>query len=139
MVNGSIFMAAAVYFLNDTLIDIYSIEGAALSTLIVVAFFTLIKVLYIKFKLDIVPYSIQTIKVLGIILIMFFLFSDKDGDGRFAYFMFDYFEFELSNIFEIALNSILVLLLYLFLIYKTKSSDDISMFVRNLINGKLGF
>ena len=135
----SIFMAAAVYFLNDTLIDIYSINGAALSTLIVVAFFTLIKILYIKYKLNIVPYSIQTLKVLGIILIMFFLFADKDGDGRLAYFMFDYFEFELSNIFEIALNSILVLLLYLFLIYKTKSSDDISMFVRNLLNGKLGF
>ena len=95
--------------------------------------------MYIKFKLDIVPYSIQTIKVLGIILIMFFFFADKDGDGRFAYFMFDYFEFELSNIFEIVLNSILVLLLYLFLIYKTKSSDDISMFVRNLLNGKFRF
>jgi O-antigen/teichoic acid export membrane protein len=135
----SIFMAAAVYFLNDTLIDIYSINGAALSTLIVVAFFTFIKILYIKYKLNIVPYSIQTLKVLGIILIMFFLFADKDGDGRLAYFMFDFFDFELSNIFEIALNSILVLLLYLFLIYKTKSSDDINVFVRNLLNGKLGF
>ena len=135
----SIFMAAAVYFLNDTLIDIYSINGAALSTLIVVAFFTFIKILYIKYKLNIVPYSVQTLKVLGIILIMFFVFADKDGDGRLAYFMFDYFDFELSNIFEIALNSILVLLLYLFLIYKTKSSDDINVFVRNLLNGKLGF
>ena len=59
--------------------------------------------------------TIQSLKVLGIILLIFFLFADKDGDGRLAYFLFDYFDLELSNIFEIALNSILVLVLYLFL------------------------
>ena len=41
-------MAIAVYFLNDILIDIYSINGAALSTLIVVFIFTVLKTLYKK-------------------------------------------------------------------------------------------
>ena len=67
----SIFMAISVYFLNDVLIDIYSINGAALSTLIVVAIFTLVKVIYIKFKLKIMPYSIHSIKVLAIIVLIF--------------------------------------------------------------------
>ena len=60
----SILMAIAVYFLNDILIDIYSINGAALSTLIVVFVFTVLKTLYIKIKLNISPYSTNSIKVL---------------------------------------------------------------------------
>ena len=43
----SISMAISVYFLNDYLIDLYGINGAAISTLIVLFLFTILKVLYI--------------------------------------------------------------------------------------------
>ena len=49
----SISMAISVYFLNDYLIDLYGINGAAISTLIVLFLFTILKVLYINFKLKI--------------------------------------------------------------------------------------
>ena len=43
----SILMAVSVYYLNDIFIDIYGINGAALSTLIVVLFFTGLKKLFL--------------------------------------------------------------------------------------------
>ncbi|MBT7554172.1 MAG: oligosaccharide flippase family protein, partial [Flavobacteriaceae bacterium] len=49
----SIAMAISVYFLNDILIDIYGINGAAISTLIVLFSFTILKVFYINYKLNI--------------------------------------------------------------------------------------
>ena len=132
----SVFMAITVYFLNDILIDIYSINGAALSTLIVVSAFTLIKVIYIRFKLNIMPYSIHSLKVLGIILLIFILFGDNDGDGRVIYFLFKNIDFEFPSLIKIALNSLLVALLYTIIIYKSKSSESINLFIDNLIKRK---
>ena len=131
----SIFMAVSVYFLNDILIDIYSINGAALSTLIVVIFFTFFKILYIKFKLDIIPYSIHTIKVLAIILFTFFIFVGIDNDGRLFYFLFSDLEFEFSNVLEIIFNSVLVSSLYLYIVYKSKSSKSVNNFINKLLRG----
>ena len=131
----SIFMAVSVYFLNDILIDIYSINGAALSTLIVVIFFTFFKILYIKFKLDIIPYSIHTIKVLAIILFTFFIFVGIDNDGRLFYFLFSDLEFEFSNVLEIIFNSVLVSSLYLYIVYKSKSSKSFNNFINKLLMG----
>ena len=135
----SIFMAISVYFLNDVLIDIYSINGAALSTLIVVAIFTLVKVIYIKFKLNIMPYSIHSIKVLAIIVLIFLLFADKDGDGSAIYFLIKNLHLELSNIIKITLNSLLVSIIYMFMIYKSKSSESINTFINNLLAGNFRF
>ena len=58
-------MAISVYFLNDYLIDLYGINGAAISTLIVLIFFTILKVLYINYKLKIQPYNYNTIKIIA--------------------------------------------------------------------------
>ena len=135
----SIFMAISVYFLNDVLIDIYSINGAALSTLIVVAVFTLVKVIYIKFKLNIMPYSIHSIKVLAIIVLIFLLFADKVGDGSAIYFLIKNLDLELSNIIKITLNSLLVSIIYMFMIYKSKSSESINTFINNLLAGNFRF
>tara|TARA_X000000950_G_C13548091_1_gene510366 strand:- start:268 stop:666 length:399 start_codon:yes stop_codon:yes gene_type:complete len=132
-------MAISVYFLNDILIDIYSINGAALSTLIVVAIFTLVKVIYIKFKLNIMPYSIHSIKVLAIIVLIFLLFADKDGDGSAIYFLIKNLDLELSNIIKITLNSLLVSIIYMFMIYKSKSSESINTFINNLLAGNFRF
>ena len=50
----SLLMAVSVYFLNDKLIDLYSINGAALSTLIVIFVFTFLKIIYLKYKLSLI-------------------------------------------------------------------------------------
>ena len=119
----SILMAISVYFLNDVLIDIYSINGAALSTLLVVSIFTIVKIVYIKFKLNISPYSVHSLKVLLIICAI--------------YFLFEFIAFRLSNILEILINTLLIAAIYSFLIYKSKSSEAINSFINNLLKGKL--
>ena len=121
----SILMAISVYFLNDVLIDIYSINGAALSTLLVVSIFTFIKIIYIKFKLNIIPYSAHSLKVLLII-------------GT-IYLAFEFIAFSFSNIIEILINSLLIVTIYSFLIYKSKTSLSINNFINNLLGGKLRF
>ena len=119
----SILMAISVYFLNDILIDIYSINGAALSTLLVVSIFTFVKIIYIKFKLNISPYSFHSLKVLLIICAVFF--------------MFEIIEFNFSSLIEIIINSLLIAAIYSFLIYKSKSSEAINGFINNLLKGQL--
>ena len=119
----SILMAISVYFLNDILIDIYSINGAALSTLLVVSIFTFVKIIYIKFKLNISPYSFHSLKVLLIICAVFF--------------MFEIIEFNFSSLIEIIINSLLIAAIYSFLIYKSKSSEAINSFIHNLLKGQL--
>tara|TARA_B100000427_G_scaffold104591_1_gene86640 strand:- start:1303 stop:2052 length:750 start_codon:yes stop_codon:yes gene_type:complete len=119
----SILMAISVYFLNDVLIDIYSINGAALSTLLVVSIFTIVKIIYIKFKLNISPYSVHSLKVLLIICAI--------------YFLFEFIAFSFSNIVEILINTLLIAAIYSFLIYKSKSSEAINSFINNLLKGKL--
>ena len=119
----SILMAISVYFLNDVLIDIYSINGAALSTLLVVSIFTIVKIIYIKFKLNISPYSVHSLKVLLIICAI--------------YLLFEFIAFSFSNILEILINTLLIAAIYSFLIYKSKSSGAINSFINNLLKGKL--
>ncbi len=118
----SILMAIAVYFLNDILIDIYSINGAALSTLIVVFVFTVLKTLYIKIKLNISPYSTNSIKVLVSILVVYFLLNS--------------FDLNLNSFLEIAVNTFFILFLYLVIIYKLEASKAINSFINNLLNGE---
>ena len=65
-------MAISVYILNDYLIDLYGINGAAISTFIVLLSFTFLKVLYIHHKTKIQPYKFNSIKVLILIALIYF-------------------------------------------------------------------
>ena len=85
------------------------------------------------------PYSIHSIKVLAIIVLIFLLFADKDGDGSAIYFLIKNLDLELSNIIKITLNSLLVSIIYMFMIYKSKSSESINTFINNLLAGNFRF
>ena len=120
----SILMAVSVYVLNDKLIDLYSINGAALSTLIVISFFTFCKIIYLKYKLNIVPYSYNTFRVLILILFLFFLVHPLDFGG--------------NHLIEIIAKSIPVTIGYILLIYQMKVSGEINSFIKKTLS-KLGF
>ena len=111
-----IIMALSVYFLNDWLIDLYGMNGAAFSTLLVVFVFNLIKIGYVKNKFGIMP---TTHKTLSIILLIGVLFG-----------MFYFWDFSFHPIINIFLKSILLILTYLFLVLKLNVSDEFN----NLIN-----
>ena len=115
----SISMAISVYFLNDYLIDLYGINGAAISTLIVLFLFTILKVLYINFKLKIHPYNLNTIKIISVICLV--------------YFVFGLFQLDFDPLFNIILKSIFISLVYISLVYFLKLSKTINNTIDSLI------
>ena len=116
-------MAVSVYYLNDIFIDIYGINGAALSTLIVVLFFTGLKIVFIKHKLKISPYSINSLKVVSIIIVMFFTFQN--------------FKITDNSILSIIIDSILISIIYTAVIYFMNVSEPINKLIKNILSGKL--
>ena len=99
----SIAMAVSVYFLNDYLIDLYGINGAAISTFIVLLIFTVLKIIYIRYKVKLQPFNFNSIKVFTSILLIYFFNS--------------YINLELSPLIEIIIRSVIILMTYLLIIY----------------------
>ena len=115
----SISMAISVYILNDYLIDIYGINGAAFSTLIVLLVFTFLKVVYINYKLNIHPYNFNTIKIIMLISVI--------------YFTLNHLTFNFSPILDITLKSLLISIVYISLIYYFKLSETINKTINTFI------
>ena len=99
----SIAMAVSVYFLNDYLIDLYGINGAAISTFIVLLIFTVLKIIYIRYKVKLQPFNFNSIKIFTSILL--------------SYFFNSYINLELSPLIEIIIRSIIILITYVLIIY----------------------
>ncbi len=115
----SIAMALAVILLNNWLISIYRMNGAALSTLIVLLFFNTVKIWYVKKKFNIVPFTIKTIYLLFVLGVVYGLFF--------------FWDFKFHPIINIGLKGVLITILYLFSIYKLKISSDINTIIDKLI------
>lgn len=108
----SLTMALSVIFLNRWLIGLIGINGAALATLIVVLVYGLIKILFIKSKLRIQPFSGNTIKILAVILTI--------------YFVINFWNFSLSPILSIFIKGILITSVYLVIIKRLNISEDLN-------------
>ena len=120
----SIGMALSVYFLNDYLIDLMGINGAALSTLIVVAIFTFLKIIYLKSKLNLSPYSFNSVKTLFIIGSLFLIFEN--------------ISFPFKGVSLIIINSLIIGLLYTLVVYYSNLSGTLNKFLMNVLS-KLRF
>ncbi|PIB34791.1 hypothetical protein BFP72_04910 [Reichenbachiella sp. 5M10] len=59
-------LSVLLILLNWLLIPLYGINGAALGTLIAVAVFNLVKMIFIKWKFNITPFTLNTVKMLAI-------------------------------------------------------------------------
>ena len=111
----SLAMAFSVIVLNKWLINLIGINGAALATLIVVIIYSIFKIIYIKAKLKIQPFSFNTIKIL---LVVFGIFMS-----------FYFWDFSFHPIINIALKCIMIGLIYLVFINKLKVSKDINKII----------
>ena len=120
----SIGMALSVYFLNDYLIDLMGINGAALSTLIVVTVFTFLKIIYLKSKLNLSPYSFNSVKTLFIIGSLFLIFEN--------------ISFPFKGISLIIINSLIIGLVYTLVVYYSNLSGTLNKFLKNILS-KLRF
>jgi O-antigen/teichoic acid export membrane protein len=116
----SVGMAVSVIFLNKWLIGLLGIDGAALATLIVVLVFSTIKIVYIQNKLNMQPFTIKTIVVLLLVLILFIGFY--------------FWNFSFHPMLNIILKTILLSFIYLVIVVKLNVSQDITMLIRKYIN-----
>ena len=108
----SLSMAISVILLNKWLINLIDINGAALATLIVVVFYSVFKIIYIKFKLKIQPFSFQTVKIVFVVSFIFIAFY--------------FWNFNFHPLLNILLKCIVISVLYIMIIKKIKISEDIN-------------
>ena len=100
------------------------INGAALSTLIVVAIFTFLKIIYIKSKLNLSPYSFNSVKTLLIIGSLFLIFEN--------------ISFPFNGISLILINSLITVLVYTLVVYYSNLSRTLNKFLVKVL-AKLRF
>lgn len=98
--------------LNMLFIPMYGIVGSALATLISVIVYNTIKLLFVVKKMNLYPFTINTVKSLGIILLVFA--------------MFYFWDFNFHPIASIAVKSMLITFIYGYLNYRLKVSAEIN-------------
>lgn len=98
--------------LNMLLIPIYGITGAALATLISILVYNSIKLFFVVWKMNLYPFSLNTLKSVGIILLSFAAFY--------------FWDFKFHPIINIMLKSVLISLIYVYVNYKLVISEEIN-------------
>lgn len=105
---------------NIWLIPIFGIVGAALATLLSVAIYNTIKLLFVVKKLHLYPFTKKTLVSLVIISTTFGLFY--------------FWDFSFIPFVNIVLKSILVTIFYVFCNYKLKVSDEMVSFMDSIFD-----
>jgi len=118
----SIAMAISVIALNKWLIQLFGINGAALATLIVVLIFSTFKIMYVKRKLQMQPFTKKTFQVVALILVLFVSF----------YFV----DMKIHPILNIGIKSLLISLLYILVIFKMNVSEELNILLNRYIFNK---
>ena len=105
--------------LNMIFIPMYGIEGAALATLLSVAIYNTIKLLFVVRNMDLYPFTNKTLQSLGIISVCFVVFY--------------FWDFPFSPVLNIALKSILITVFYVVANYKLVVSEELNSIVKTLL------
>ena len=108
----SIAMALTVVFLNNWLINLMGINGAAFATLIVVLIYNTIKILYVNEKLKMNPFGKKTIYLMITIIVL--------------YIVFNFINFTFHPLVNIILKSFLITAFYIVIIKVMKISSDVN-------------
>ena len=103
---------------NYILIPIHGINGAAIATAISLLLFNLFRLILIKVKMDMQPFSKETVFTILVLLAVYLMFNNMN--------------LALLPLFAIVVKSSLALLIYIILVIKLKLSEDISGFVNDL-------
>ncbi|MES2544756.1 MAG: oligosaccharide flippase family protein [Bacteroidota bacterium] len=105
--------------LNMILIPIYGIEGAAWATLISIVIYNTLKLLFVVKKMALYPFTINTLKSFGVIIIVFLGFY--------------FWDFPFHPLANIILKSVLITVVYVFANYKLLISEEVNHFLNKLI------
>jgi O-antigen/teichoic acid export membrane protein len=98
--------------LNAIFIPLYGIEGSAFATLLTVAMYNTVKLVFVVKKMNLYPFTHKTLHSLGILAICFLFFY--------------FWDFSFHPIVNVGLKSVLVSLVYVGLVYKANLSPEIN-------------
>ena len=113
-------LATLSIILNYLLIPNFGMIGAAYASLISILIFNLIKLIFIKIKMKILPFSNKTI----IVIFM----------GLLTYFLSIYIPNLENSLINILLKSTLISIFYIILIYKFKISPELNKILNRIIS-----
>ena len=111
------------FVLNMLFIPKWGIFGSAFATLLSITLYSLAKLQFVVKKLHLYPFTRQTIESIVLTFALFLVFY--------------FWEFPFYQLISIALKSVLVTILYVYLNYKFKISTDINKVIDTLLN-KIG-
>ncbi|EAR00277.1 polysaccharide biosynthesis C-terminal domain-containing protein [Maribacter sp. HTCC2170] len=111
LLSMGILLALLVVILNIWFIPKFGLNGAALATFLAIFSYNTIKLFFVKSKFDIIPFSNETIKVLGILVIL----------GVVFYFV----SLPFHPIVNILLKSAITGIVYLGFLYRFRISEDV--------------
>jgi O-antigen/teichoic acid export membrane protein len=124
----SLIMAFSVYFLNKLFyykLDMGT-DGLALATLIVIFCANTGKLFFVKNKFSITPFTDKSFLMILIIAVLYVLFNFWDFPINDIYL----FKFPVHPIINILLKSILITIIYIFLVIKLNVSTEITNLVK---------
>ena len=116
-------LVVLTFILNIIFIPTYGIMGSAFATLLSITFYSLAKLLFVVKKLHLYPFTKQNLYSLAVTGVLFLLFY--------------FWEFPIYPLIGIALKSILVTILYVYLNYKFNISPDINKVIDTILK-KIG-
>ncbi|MEH6512803.1 MAG: polysaccharide biosynthesis C-terminal domain-containing protein [Maribacter arcticus] len=116
---GVLLAALAIVF-NLWLIPTYGIDGAAIASFTAFFIYNTLKLIYVKAKFKIVPFTHETWKVFALLIIVGVLFS--------------IFSLPFHPIINIAVKSILMIIMYLGVLYRFKISEDVYGFLNKYLS-----
>ena len=105
--------------LNMIFIPKYGIDGAAIATLISITLYSIAKLLFVVFKMQLYPFTSKTLISVGVLIVTFFAFY--------------YWDFSFHPLCNIILKSVLVVAVYVFVNYKLQLSKEFNQVVRGIL------
>lgn len=108
-------LAALTILLNYILIPKMGLEGAALASFVSIFIFNLVKLIFVKLKFGILPFTSATFKVFSTLVLLAVLF--------------DLLQFQFHPIINIALKSLLIVVMYVGILYRFNISEDVTGFL----------
>ena len=108
-------LAALTIILNYLLIPKLGLEGAALASFVSIFIFNLVKLVFVKMKFGIMPFTSATFKVFATLVLLAVLF--------------DLVQFQFHPVINIGLKSLLVVVMYVGILYRFNISEDVTGFL----------
>jgi O-antigen/teichoic acid export membrane protein len=108
-------LAALTILLNYVLIPKFGLEGAAFASFVSIFIFNLVKLVFVKIKFGIMPFTAATFKVFATLVLLAVLF--------------DLVQFQFHPIINIGLKSLLIVVMYVGILYRFNISEDVTGFL----------